>query len=444
MTATAYRSIQINLPPLHKGRDGSGGQLELDQDNARFQVVFCGRRWGKTTYGVRKCVKGAIEGGTYWWVGPTFPIASIGWRMLKKLVVQIPDIEIREADRCVILPNAGEIWIKSADNPDSLRGEKLSGVVLDEFAQIKEAAWEEALRPALSDTRGWALFIGTPMGNNWAYRLWQAAAVRSGWKQYKKSTLDNPYISEAEIAQAKTEMSEERFKQEFEADIGASQLLVFPEFSRTAHVWKGEIPVFDRYYGGLDFGGTTISAHKSSGVVIGRTKTDDLVIIAEFEQSGPHVGERQLEWMAQQIDNVAMLRRKSKLGGSTIMWRADKTQMWGIQLVRQMGFAISMSKGGKDSITEGLELVHRRLKIRSEAGNKPKLYYLPHLHFVPEAIERYRYPDQSDNEDKLRARNPLAVDDDTIDAIRYCIEGVDFGVIGDPNQIYRNVLPNVR
>jgi len=421
--------------------------VELERDKARFQVVVCGRRWGKTTYGVRKCVKGALGGGTYWWIAPTYSVASIGWRMLKRLIIQIPEVEIREADKCAILPNGGQIWIKSADNPDSLRGEKLYGVVFDEAAQIKPETWYEVIRPALSDTGGWALFIGTPKGKNWLYQLWKLAAVRKDWSAYRKPTSDNPYIPLEELASAREEAaSEEKYRQEYEADFGASQYLVFPEFDREVHEWRGELPAFTRYHAGLDFGGTSISSHKSTGVLAGRTKKDELIIISEFERAGPEVGEQQLRWMSEQLVKVQQLYNTTRSGGTTIRWRADKTQMWGIQLVRRMGFNIVKSKGGKDSIEMGIDLMHQRLRIRAEAtGGKavPKLYYLKGLKAVPEALERYRYPDPPD-EDHPQPRVPLSVNDDTAAAIRYMVEDADFMGIGEPGKLFGSMLGRIK
>ena len=54
-----------------------------------------------------------------------------------------------------------------ADDPDALRGVGLDGVVLDEAAFMKEEAWVNGIRPALSDRQGWAMFLTTPCGMNW-------------------------------------------------------------------------------------------------------------------------------------------------------------------------------------------------------------------------------------------------------------------------------------
>jgi len=147
-------------------------------------------------------------------------MSIVGWRLIHRLALQLPDIEIRRAERSVILPTGGEIWVRSADNPDSLRGEGLDFAVLDECAFMKEAAWAEAIRPALSDRQGRAMFISTPKGRNFFWRLWQRCqdANQSEWAGWQLPTSDNPYIADEEIESARATMPERIYRQEYLAD----------------------------------------------------------------------------------------------------------------------------------------------------------------------------------------------------------------------------------
>src|SRR3990167_1673158 len=433
-----------SLPPLHTGRDGKSGQQLIADCPARFIVCICGRRFGKTVLGVWKCIRGALEGPNriYWWVGPNYPEiqASRAWPILKGLVSQIPGSIILESDRCGILPNGSEIWIKSADNEDSLRGGALDGVVCDEAAQLKEYLWTAVLRISLIDKKGWALFIGTPRGKNWIYRLFIKAAQRKDWAAFKFTTFDNPFLSPEEIQSVIDETPLQLVQQEIYADFGASQNLVYPTFDRDLNKWNESVPEFVSYHGGLDFGGDSIGAHKSAGSLAGLTRDDELIIINVFEQSGPYVGIRQMEWIHESEFKIGKLTSKYRRGDHRVMWKADKTQMWGIQLARQEGIHISPSKGGRDSIQEGIGLVQKRLQ--PNWNGKPRLYYLPECHQVPEAFERYKYKEFKDDE-APSPKEPLSVNDDLITAIRYMIEGVDFGVRGDPSQLYENQLARV-
>ncbi len=201
-------------------------QLEVLRHPARNKVVVCGRRWGKTRTGQLACVeghgprhggfKGAIDGGTIWWVAPTFPIASMIWRDLKRSLRDGWG-EKNENERRIVMPGGGSITVKSADNPDSLRGEGLDGCVLDEAAFMKAEAWQACIRPALSDRRGWAMFLTTPNGLNWLHELFQDVPSREGWARWQRPSSDNPIMDAAEMAAARRDVGSHMFTQEYEA-----------------------------------------------------------------------------------------------------------------------------------------------------------------------------------------------------------------------------------
>ena len=434
MSIASPQTITVNLPPLHSG------QVDIDESPARFKVVICGRRFGKTTLGIHTCVKNVLTtGGVYLWIGPNYPEITISraWPTLKFLASQIPGCEPRESDRCVIFPNGGEIWIKSADNPESLRGGGLRGVVLDEVSQIQEQTWTEVLRPALMDYQGWAMFIGTPKGKNWVWHLFNKAKLLPDWEAWRKPTWANPYIRQSEIRKLKQELSDAEYKQEIEADFGVSQHLVFPEFDAELHKWKWPIPQFVAYYGGLDFGGDSEGNHKSAGAMAGLTKDDELVIFRVFEQGGPFIGERQMSWVQETEAKMRKLPREFGKPKPVPIWCADKTQMWGISLARtHFDINIFKSKGGPDSIIEGCNLIRRRLKVNYRTG-RPRFFYLPECHQVSDAFARY-HNHPNDGIHPFNP-NPVAVDDDLMDAIRYSVEKKDRVVAVDP-QKYLNQL----
>ena len=207
-------TLTLNAPALH------AGQRKIANHPARFRVLACGRRWGKTRLGSALCVQTATTGGRAWWVAPTYPVATVGWRLVRRLAIQIPGAEIRQGDRMVILPNGGEVQVRSADNPDSLRGEGLDFVVMDECAFMKEEAFTEALRPALSDRKGRAMFISTPKGRNWFWRAWQRCTDEhdADWHGWQLPTVDNPYIDPNEIDAARRMLPETVFRQEYLAE----------------------------------------------------------------------------------------------------------------------------------------------------------------------------------------------------------------------------------
>src|SRR5512139_614221 len=105
------QTVQINAHP-HKG------QREVHDSAARFRVLACGRRWGKTRLGVNECLDVASRGGRAWWVAPTYKMSEVGWRPLRQMGGKI-NAEVRLVDRMVVLPNGGYAQVRSADDPNS-------------------------------------------------------------------------------------------------------------------------------------------------------------------------------------------------------------------------------------------------------------------------------------------------------------------------------------
>lgn len=191
------------------------GQAAVHDHPARFKVLAAGRRWGKTRLGVNECLDVAAHGGRAWWIAPTYKMSEVGWRPLRRIAQQA-GWEIRKVDKQIILPGYGEVTVRSADNPDTLRGEGLNFAVLDECAYMQEATWTEAIRPALSDRQGAAMFISTPAARNWFWRLWQYGQENhTDWQSWRLPTSDNPYIPPDEIEAAQESLPELIFEQEY-------------------------------------------------------------------------------------------------------------------------------------------------------------------------------------------------------------------------------------
>lgn len=260
---TTLAPVRITLPPLHSG------QADIEADPSRFKVLACGRRWGKTLYGVGKAFKAAGEGGRIWWVAPTYKLAQEGWRYLGRLVSQLPDeiVTVRESEMSITFSSGGLIQVRSADNPWALRGAGLDGVVLDEAAFMDEKVWSESLRPTLTDRQGWALFISTPNGHNWFWELWEFAHHGQGWRAWQKPTSTNPYIPRDELELARQQMGPAAFAQEYEASFELIGNAIYGQFERSRHVHSlsqqielERVKMDGRGAFGLDYGVRDLSA----------------------------------------------------------------------------------------------------------------------------------------------------------------------------------------
>lgn len=237
------------------------GQSAIFNSPARFKVVAAGRRFGKSHLAAAMLGINALlevnyagyeltaEHGVYY-VAPTFDQAKrIMWPKLHTLLrFESQGGFIRNEnvnDGWLELINGRKIFIKGADNPDSLRGMGYSFVVLDEYADMKSWVWDEIIEQALMDVEGQALFIGTPKGKNHFYKLFMGAMLKpprdengneadwSDWEAFHFKSDDNPFLKEKELRRQRRSGNKtlEVIKQELDASfISGGAKVLKPEW----------------------------------------------------------------------------------------------------------------------------------------------------------------------------------------------------------------------
>lgn len=217
--------LDFVLPPLHPL------QLSIARSTARYKVACLGRRTGKTRVGTIITAMPAMRGGRAWWVAPTYKVAQVGWRDLVGLLTQVPGTEINRSEMTIhVRATGGEVSVRSADDPQKLRGEGLDHVSFDEAAYIPLGiVWNDVLRPALADRQGSAAFFSTPNGKDAFWQLWTRGndPAFPDWASWQSSTSANPFIDPSEIEAAKADMTEIAFRQEILAEFLDSGLGVF-------------------------------------------------------------------------------------------------------------------------------------------------------------------------------------------------------------------------
>ena len=206
--------VQVVLPKLHPG------QLRVRALLARFVVVMCGRRWGKTIYGLRVAADDAIAGKNVGWFVPGYKYATEVWRELIRRLGPIIATK-NEQERRIELVTGGVIEIWTLDTDDPARGRDYDTVIIDEAGLVSNilTVWQEAIRATLVDRRGRALFLGTPKGRRHGFVVLFARGERGDdpdWASVRASTLENPHIPADEVESARRELPPEAFRQEFE------------------------------------------------------------------------------------------------------------------------------------------------------------------------------------------------------------------------------------
>ena len=190
----------------------------------RWSVLVCHRRFGKTVCMINHLLMAAltskVSNPRYAYIAPTFKQAkSIAWDYIKQFTHKIPGVRFNETELRVDLPNKARITLLGSENCDGLRGIYLDGCVIDEYANVNDRLFPEIIRPALSDRKGFCIFIGTPQGmNNNFYELFQHAKGADDWFYFKAKASETKVVDQDELTKAKEVMGENKFKQEFECD----------------------------------------------------------------------------------------------------------------------------------------------------------------------------------------------------------------------------------
>lgn len=211
--------IKIRLPKPHSG------QRKVLNSKARFRVLCCGRRWGKSLISqiislIQIAGTGGINTGKHVaYVTPTYQLSKIFFAdILKRIPVQLI-VSANKTDLVITLVTGGTISFMTGQNLDSFRGRKFHTIIIDEAAYIPdlEQAWLNSLRPCLTDYEGEAIFISTPRGKNYFYSLYLKGLdpLVSDWESFHFSTYDNPFIKASEIDAAKASLPGDAFKQEY-------------------------------------------------------------------------------------------------------------------------------------------------------------------------------------------------------------------------------------
>ena len=223
-------------------------QAECHRKARRFKVLALHRRAGKTELAIMQLIHNAVKCrldlGFFVYIAPFLKQAkAIAWARLKQkcdVLARTGAIDINESELLVTFKhNGASIRLFGADNPDALRGVRLDGVVIDEVANIKPEVWNDIIQPALSDRKGWALFIGTPAGINLFSELFYRASSLPDWWAARYTVHDTDALDPNEVARLKRDMPETAFAREYLCDFsaaGSDQLISMSDVEAAARI----------------------------------------------------------------------------------------------------------------------------------------------------------------------------------------------------------------
>ena len=381
-------------------------QAEVLNNKSRFRVLITGRRFGKTWLCIQEIAKFAsVPNSKVWYVAPSYRQAKqIVWNELKdKLIFHKWVKSINNSDLSIVLRNNSKISLRGSDNENSLRGVGLQFLVIDEFSDVNKEAWYEVLRPTLSDTRGHALFCGSPRGfGNWSYDLFKLGEINNDWQSFKYTTLEGGQVDKAEIEQAKQDLDLRTFQQEYEATFVNYSGMIYYNFSRDKNIIEKINYKNPTLHIGMDF-----NIDPMCGVV-SIIDNDCIYIIDEIQIYSSNTNEM--------CDEIINRYRNKKIvvypDPSAKQRKTSAAGMTDLAILKNAGFEVKC-KNTAPLVRDRINAVNSKLK---NVNGKNSLYILKSCKNVIKSIERQIYkegttiPDKDNNYDHMN------------DALGYMIE----------------------
>lgn len=207
------QTVTITLPEMHPA------QRRIITEARRFNVLNCGRRFGKDILGHDRIIGPALDGKPCAWFAPTYKMLAENWRDLRNVLAPILR-KANEQEKRLEMVTGGVIEMWSLDNQDAARGRHYARVIINEAAMIAGLldAWNMVIRPTLIDLAGDAWFLSTPRGLNGFYALWQQAESTDGWARWRYPTDANPHIPSDEVQAIRAALPERVVRQEIDAE----------------------------------------------------------------------------------------------------------------------------------------------------------------------------------------------------------------------------------
>ena len=395
-------------------------QRAFHSSEARFRTFIAGRRGGKTiagtlealsyAYGSRIGKKGSRQTPTHGWIiSPTY-------QMLKDINIPVlmewcnPDTiaSWNKSDNRLEFKNGSTITLRSGENPDRLRGVGLDWIWLDEACFMSKQVWE-VLYPTLTDKNGVAWVTTTPQGYDWVYDTFYKPAIdkEKGFEAWKFTTLDNPYIDQSLVEQAKKDLSDMMFKQEYLASFEKFEGLIYPDFNEARHCKESDKTLTDIYFVGLDVGWN----HPTAGLLVKEDTNGNLFVIDEF---------REQFLTAKEISNQlnGMLVRNGLREQDIEMFIIDPASK-GTQQTSGQSMMFQLQEEGwgfvpaNNDVMAGINRVTRMFR-------EDRLYIAKRCKMLIDELNNYHWRKWNEEKDSNRSE-PFKLGEDLCDSLRYIV-----------------------
>ena len=194
-------------------------QQQILSEAKRFNVLCCGRRFGKSALAINLICETAIDGHPVGYFAPTYKLLAGTYK--ECLATLEPIIKRKNENQFIELITGGVIDFWSLENELAGRSRKYKRSIIDEGAFDRNlfVHWTESIRATLSDLKGDAWFLSTPKGKNDFHKLYmRGVSGEDNWMSWQMSTYRNPYIDPLEVDDAKHDLPALAFSQEYMAE----------------------------------------------------------------------------------------------------------------------------------------------------------------------------------------------------------------------------------
>ena len=197
----------------------------INNPKYRFVCAAVSRRQGKTYIAnIIGQLVSLVPNSNILIMSPNYSLSQISFDLQRNLIKHF-DLEVvkdNAKDKVIELSNGSTVRMGSVNQVDSCVGRSYDLIIFDEAALADgRDAFNVALRPTLDKDNSKAIFISTPRGrNNWFAEFFDRGFNDefAEWCSIRATYIDNPRMSELDIAEARKSMSEAEFRQEYEAD----------------------------------------------------------------------------------------------------------------------------------------------------------------------------------------------------------------------------------
>ncbi len=334
------KTLKLQLPKL------SDGQLTVLNSKAKWRILICGRRWGKSFVCFVLSLEKMFKGQAVAYVTPTFSLGEQFFSEIQDFIPKEIITDCNKASLTIKLSTGGSIKFFSGEASNSMRGRKFNRIIIDEscFIQDLENIWTQIMMPTLATTNGDALFCSTPNGLEYTHSLFLKGKYKEGnYESFHFPSHTSPFVSKEFLEKIKKDVTEDTYRQEYLAEPLATSGNPFG----MEHIKKNTMSM--------------LSTNETIVYGCDIAKYNDFTVIIGLDEEG------QMTYFDRYRGEWSLTKEKIKALPSSILKVMDSTGV-GDVIFEELSYSISNIQGFKFTVSSKPQVM-KELIIDVQAGN---------------------------------------------------------------------------